>query len=151
MFAYVYALSKTENTCLIHFHFHLSLKLTSSLLTGNHENILFPTWHRAYLLRFENALRKIPNCENVTLPFWDEMFSLGAVGGKVVPEIITTPKYFLDNKWVDNPLYSYRLQQELLEQVSGSHGRYTKHVGYETVRYPLSGLVGTDADREATA
>ena len=25
-------------------------------------------WHRAYLLAFENALRSIPGCENVTLP-----------------------------------------------------------------------------------
>jgi hypothetical protein len=28
-------------------------------------------WHRAYLLGFENALRLIPGCENVTLPYWD--------------------------------------------------------------------------------
>jgi tyrosinase len=28
-------------------------------------------WHRAYLLGFENALRSIPGCENVTLPYWD--------------------------------------------------------------------------------
>lgn len=28
-------------------------------------------WHRAYLLSFENALRSIPGCEAVTLPYWD--------------------------------------------------------------------------------
>ncbi|MDQ2771678.1 MAG: tyrosinase family protein [Bacteroidota bacterium] len=28
-------------------------------------------WHRAYLLSFENALRSIPGCEQVTLPYWD--------------------------------------------------------------------------------
>lgn len=28
-------------------------------------------WHRAYLLSFENALRSVPGCENVTLPYWD--------------------------------------------------------------------------------
>jgi tyrosinase len=28
-------------------------------------------WHRAYLLCFENALRSIPGCEDVTLPYWD--------------------------------------------------------------------------------
>ena len=38
----------------------------------NHGNVLFPTWHRAYLLRLEDALRSIPGCEDVTLPFWDE-------------------------------------------------------------------------------
>lgn len=40
----------------------------------NHSNILFPTWHRAYLLRLEDALRRIPGCQDVTLPFWDELF-----------------------------------------------------------------------------
>jgi hypothetical protein len=28
-------------------------------------------WHRAFLLSFENALRSIPGCEDVTLPYWD--------------------------------------------------------------------------------
>jgi hypothetical protein len=28
-------------------------------------------WHRAYLVSFENALRSVPGCENVTLPYWD--------------------------------------------------------------------------------
>jgi tyrosinase len=28
-------------------------------------------WHRAYLLSFENALRSVPGCEEVTLPYWD--------------------------------------------------------------------------------
>lgn len=28
-------------------------------------------WHRAYLFSFENALRSVPGCENVTLPYWD--------------------------------------------------------------------------------
>ncbi|MCI5167525.1 MAG: tyrosinase family protein [Candidatus Electrothrix sp. GM3_4] len=31
----------------------------------------FLAWHRAYLLQFENALRSIPGCEDVTLPYWD--------------------------------------------------------------------------------
>ena len=38
----------------------------------NHGNVLFPTWHRAYLLRLEDALRSILGCADVTLPFWDE-------------------------------------------------------------------------------
>jgi tyrosinase len=28
-------------------------------------------WHRAYLMSFENALRSVPGCEQVTLPYWD--------------------------------------------------------------------------------
>ena len=38
----------------------------------NHGNVLFPTWHRVYLLKLEDALRSIPGCADVTLPFWDE-------------------------------------------------------------------------------
>ena len=36
----------------------------------HHENAYNP-WHRAYLLRFENALRSVEGCEDVTLPYWD--------------------------------------------------------------------------------
>lgn len=42
----------------------------------NHGNVLFPTWHRAYLLRLENAMQKVPGCEDVMLPFWDECFEM---------------------------------------------------------------------------
>ncbi|AXS40725.1 tyrosinase family protein [Breoghania sp. L-A4] len=28
-------------------------------------------WHRAYMFNFENALRSVPGCEDVTLPYWD--------------------------------------------------------------------------------
>ena len=38
-----------------------------------HETVLFPTWHRIYVLELENALRSIPGCQDVTLPFWDEL------------------------------------------------------------------------------
>lgn len=31
----------------------------------------YSPWHRAYLMSFENALRSVPGCESVTLPFWD--------------------------------------------------------------------------------
>src|SRR3984893_8205570 len=37
-----------------------------------HGTVLFPSWHRAYLWRLEQALQSIPGCADVTLPFWDE-------------------------------------------------------------------------------
>lgn len=40
------------------------------LYCRHHENAYNP-WHRAYLLQFENALRSIDGCEDVTLPYWD--------------------------------------------------------------------------------
>ncbi|KAF4635534.1 hypothetical protein G7Y89_g2569 [Cudoniella acicularis] len=39
----------------------------------HHGNVLFPTWHRAYLLHLEEALRKISGCENIALPYWNQM------------------------------------------------------------------------------
>jgi len=36
----------------------------------HHENRYNP-WHRNYLQPFETALRSIPGCENVALPYWD--------------------------------------------------------------------------------
>jgi tyrosinase len=36
----------------------------------HHENRYNP-WHRTYLHPFEEALRSIPGCETVTLPYWD--------------------------------------------------------------------------------
>lgn len=119
----------------------------------NHNNILFPTWHRVYVLKLENALRSIPGCKNVTLPYWDETFYLGTRnGGNPIPSILTTPKFLFDGDSVpvSNPLYSYSLQQQIVEWTLGANSRYSKPEGYTTVRYPLSGLVGTKEDQAAT-
>jgi tyrosinase len=36
-----------------------------------HHDPAFLSWHRAYQIIFEDALRSIPGCENVTMPYWD--------------------------------------------------------------------------------
>lgn len=36
-----------------------------------HHAPAFLSWHRAYMLSFENALRSIEGCEDVTVPYWD--------------------------------------------------------------------------------
>jgi len=36
----------------------------------HHENRFLP-WHRLHLKRFEDALRSVPGCAAVTLPYWD--------------------------------------------------------------------------------
>ena len=36
----------------------------------HHEDRYNP-WHRVYVTRFEDALRSVPGCESVTLPYWD--------------------------------------------------------------------------------
>lgn len=40
------------------------------LYCQHHVPAYYP-WHRAYMLSFENALRSVPGCEHVTLPYWD--------------------------------------------------------------------------------
>lgn len=66
-----------------------------------HVNQGFLSWHRAYLLELENALRTI-RC-NVTLPFWN--WSSGNTTG--VPAACRNPTYVnRDGDTVHNPLYS---------------------------------------------
>ena len=117
----------------------------------NHSNVLFPTWHRAYLLRLEDALRTAPGCEDVTVPYLDELWTVKNPKDDPIPSVLTDKEFAIagveDKR---NPLYSYRLQKALKEKVTTADNRYTKHKGYETVRYPLSGLVGTTQDRYYT-
>ncbi|TVY67474.1 Tyrosinase [Lachnellula suecica] len=102
----------------------------------NHGNVLFPTWHRAYCMRIENALRSIPGCGDVTLLFWDETGE--ETKGHGVPAIFHQEKFFLDGKTIDNPLYSFEFPQTITDHVDPDF-LYTKASGYETVRYPYSG------------
>jgi len=114
-----------------------------------HATVLFPTWHRIYLLRLEDALRTIPGCHDVTLPFWDELANLPDPSVKIlplpfvpltpIPTVLTSQTFELDGKTIKNPLYSYKLQKALVENVEGANHRYSKPQGYPTVRYPLSG------------
>lgn len=114
----------------------------------NHGNVLFPTWHRVYLLRLEDALRSIPGCGDVTLPFWDEASQSSKSNG--VPWALTVENFELDGKTIPNPLRSFVFNKTINDHISGDNPNYSKLAGYETVRYPLSGLVGTEEDRAKT-
>jgi hypothetical protein len=50
----------------------------------HHEDRYNP-WHRVYLKVFEDALRSVPGCENVTLPYWDIKTP--------VPALLKTPPF----------------------------------------------------------
>ena len=119
-----------------------------------HATVLFPTWHRVYLYKLENALRSIPGCETVTLPFWDECSEASQADG--IPRGLTDEKFELDGELIDNPLRSFVLPVAIVDQVQQdttsdpNSPSYSKPQGYETVRYPLSGLVGTPLDQQAT-
>ena len=59
-------------------------------------------WHRAYLLLFEDALRSVPSCEAVILPYWD--FS------KILPD------------WIyDKPFKNYKLPMEVHPNYPKNH------------------------------
>ena len=47
----------------------------------HHGNVLFPTWHRMYVLKLEEALRSVRGCQDVTLPYWDETSTDSQVTG----------------------------------------------------------------------
>jgi tyrosinase len=107
----------------------------------HHGNVLFPLWHRAYCLRLEDALRSIEGCSDVTLPYWDEVGD--ETKEKGLPLIFLAKTFTIGGETFPNPLYSYKL-------VAGVHDNlgpipdadYSKPPGYQTVRYPFSGLVG---------
>jgi tyrosinase len=114
----------------------------------NHGNILFPTWHRVYLLKLEEALQSMPGCEDVMLPYWDETSDDSLKNG--IPWALTQENFVLDGETIPNPLRSFVFNKNITDNINGENQLYSKPKGYETVRYPLSGLVGNDADRAAT-
>lgn len=114
----------------------------------NHGNVLFPTWHRVYLLKLEEALQSVPGCHDVTLPYWDETSEDSLKNG--IPWVLTQETVELDGETISNPLRSFVFSQNIQDFINGDNPNYSKPKGYETVRYPLSGLVGTKEDREAT-
>jgi tyrosinase len=115
----------------------------------NHGNVLFPTWHRIYLVKLEEALQSIKGCEDVMLPYWDEASEDSLKNG--IPWALTVEEFELDGKQLPNPLRSFVLPKNIVDNINGDNPNYSKPKGYETVRYPLSGLVGTDTDKKATA
>jgi tyrosinase len=114
----------------------------------NHGNVFFPTWHRTYLARLENALRSIPGCEEVALPYWDETDDETRAHGLL--GIFLTKVFQLDGKTIANPLYSYKFNAAVFDNLSPfPDADYSKPKGYQTLRYPYSGLMGP-ADIKAT-
>ncbi|NLR66903.1 tyrosinase family protein [Chitinophaga varians] len=130
----------------------------------NHQNVLFPTWHRVYVYKLEKALQTTPGCEDVMQPYWDETDSYSTTYG--IPRALTAPKFTFkgefpqclrdkgivpdDNNAIDNPLASFIFPKEITDLVNNDDSVYSKPQGYQTVRYPLSGLVGTPEAQATT-
>ena len=107
----------------------------------HHGNVLFPTWHRMYVLKLEEALRSVRGCQDVTLPYWDETSTDSQVNG--IPWALTRPTVKLNGKTIPNPLRSFKLTADIVDRIKDDQSIYSKPKGYKTVRYPLAGLVGT--------
>ena len=114
----------------------------------NHGNVLFPTWHRVYLLKIEESLRSIEGCADVSMPYWDESSDDSINNG--VPWALTVENFMLDGVSIPNPLRSFVLPVGVSDTIASDDSLYTKPKGYETVRYPLSGLVGNAAGQQQT-
>jgi len=79
-------------------------------------------WHRAFLLGFENAMRSVPGCEQVTLPYWD----------------ITTP---FPELLKSAPFDAYTLPQDVGQGYNA---------GYVTQRYPYPQIEANLAQFDVT-
>ena len=114
----------------------------------NHGNVLFPTWHRVYVLMVERALQSV--VPDVMLPYWDETSPESLSEG--IPWALTKKQVELDGVMIQNPLISFKFPVEVDDAANNltSVFSYTKQKGYTTVRYPLSGLVGTEEARAET-
>jgi tyrosinase len=100
-----------------------------------HRNILFPVWHRAYLLRLENAIRNTIGRKDFALPFWNETSDQTLDEG--LPTIFTEQVYIFSDgsDRIDNPLFSYTCQKDITNS-----SNVFKPKGYKTVRYPYAGM-----------
>jgi tyrosinase len=100
--------------------------LPSPLYCQHHVPAYNP-WHRAYMIGFENALRSVPGCEDVTLPYWD----------------ITTP---FPDLLKSAPFASYTLPEDISDNYKT--GYTTTRFSYEKIAQELVAYgVVDDANR----
>jgi tyrosinase len=59
-------------------HWYPAIDQNRSFHCLHHENRFLP-WHRLHLKRFEDAMRSVPGCADVTLPYWDVTAELPAL------------------------------------------------------------------------
>ena len=85
-----------------------------------HGEDVYNPWHRAYLLAFENALRSVPECEDVTLPFWD-------ISSGVVPDVL-----------FEEPFNQYIFQADVMGEDGKGREFWAAKVGQTTYRHPKS-------------
>ena len=86
----------------------------------------------------------------MALHYWDE--SSEDTKKKGLPDIVTDKHVIIDGKHVPNPLFKFELPMPIKDdvQTSDSFSKfYEKDTGYETCRYPYSGIRNPDAAKQA--
>jgi tyrosinase len=82
------------------------------------------------------------------MPYWGETSPESLEGG--IPWALTQKDFVLDGETIANPLRSFVLNRDIVDHLTSQDADYSKPMGYETVRYPPSGLVGTEEEIEET-
>lgn len=96
-----------------------------------HGEDVYNPWHRAYLLAFENALRSVPGCEDVTLPYWD-------IGSGIMPDVLFE-KPFNEYKFQANVMGEDRLGREFwVARVGETTKRNSKNSIEAAINSPIN-------------
>lgn len=118
-----------------------------------HGNVLFPFWHRLYCLRLEQALQSVLEEGNkrVALHYWDASSKESKSEG--LPHIVTAEYVYIDGEYVSNPLLKFTIPVSIKDEVhtpgDDKHSKfYEKEDGYETCRYPYSGIRSPKAAKD---
>lgn len=82
------------------------------------------------------------------MPFWDETSEESRKHG--IPWALTCKSVKLAGQSIPNPLRSFKFTAAVVDHIPTDKPVYSKPKGYETVRYPLSGLVGTPGAKKAS-
>ncbi|ESO88681.1 hypothetical protein LOTGIDRAFT_234481 [Lottia gigantea] len=105
-----------------------------------HSNVLFPTWHRFYCLRMEQALQTVLPDGDVALHYWDTTSEGSRKEG--LPPILVQPTVTIDgDPSIPNPLLDFKFPREI---EADPDKFYVKPEGYTTMRYPFSGIVNPE-------
>ena len=87
----------------------------------------------------------------MALHYWDASSKESKLEG--LPDIVTAKYVYIDGEYVPNPLLKFKLPKAIKDDVSPSSPNsqfYEKETGYETCRYPYSGIRSPD-DAKAAA
>ena len=95
---------------------------------GRHRDNAYNPWHRSYLMVFEDALRSVEGCEDVTLPYWDIL-------GEALP------------KWMyERPFHPYSMPHNIIDL----DGSVAHKAGEPTKRNSATKILEEVADRSAS-